>query len=75
MSILPILFQSENAELKPITDAMSQITTSGGEIPFTGTSFQLNNLIDPVVSASSARYSTYDGGLTTPGCFEVTNII
>jgi len=66
---------SENAALKPITDAMSQITTSGGEIPFTGTSFQLNNLIDPVITASNARYSTYDGGLTTPGCMEVVKWI
>lgn len=66
---------SENAALKPITDAMSQITTSGGEIPFTGTSFQLNNLIDPVITATNARYSTYDGGLTTPGCMEVVKWI
>ena len=68
-------FQSENAALKPLTDALSQITTSGGKIPFANTGFQLNNLIDPVVTAAGARYSTYDGGLTTPGCFEVVKWI
>ena len=66
---------ADNAALKPLTDALSQITSSGGEIPFSGTSFQLNNLIDPVVTATNARYSTYDGGLTTPGCFEVVKWI
>lgn len=66
---------SENAALKPLTDALSQITTSGGKIPFSNTGFQLNTLIDPVVTAAGARYSTYDGGLTTPGCFEVVKWI
>jgi len=66
---------SENAALKPLTDALSQITTSGGKIPFANTGFQLNTLIDPVVTAAGARYSTYDGGLTTPGCFEVVKWI
>ena len=66
---------ADNAALKPLTDALSQITSSGGEIPFSGTSFQLNNLIDPVVTATNARYSTYDGGLTTPTCNEVVKWI
>ena len=44
-------------------------------IPFSNTGFQLNSLIDPVVTAASVRYSTYDGGLTTPGCFEVVKWI
>jgi len=66
---------SENTALKPLTDALSQITSSGGMIPFSNTGFQLNNLIDPVVTAASVRYSTYDGGLTTPGCFEVVKWI
>lgn len=66
---------SENAALKPLTDALSQITSSGGKITFSNTGFQLNTLIDPVVSAAGARYSTYDGGLTTPGCFEVVKWI
>jgi len=66
---------SENAALKPLTDALSQITSSGGKINFANTGFKLNNLIDPVITANNARYSTYDGGLTTPGCFEVVKWI
>ena len=70
------VFQSENAALKPITDAMTQITESGGKIPFSGTNFsRLDTLIQPVISAANARYSTYEGGLTTPGCFEVVKWI
>ena len=69
------VFQSENAALKPITDAMTQITESGGKNPFSGTSFRLDTLIQPVISAANARYSTYEGGLTTPGCFEVVKWI
>ena len=66
------VFQSENAALKPITDAMTQITESGGKIPFSGTNFsRLDTLIQPVISAANARYSTYEGGLTTPTCNEV----
>ena len=54
---------------------MSDITSSGSTVPFSGTTFQLNNLIDPVVTDPTSRYSTYDGGLTTPGCFEVVKWI
>ena len=63
----------DNPALKPLTDALEKITSSGAMFDVTG--FKLNNLIDPVVKESNARYSTYDGGLTTPTCNEVVKWI
>ena len=63
----------DNTALKPLTIALEKITTSGAMFDVTG--FKLNNLIDPVVNAANARYSTYDGGLTTPACNEVVKWI
>ena len=63
----------ENPALKPLTDALEKITSSGAMFDVKG--FKLNNLIDPVVNAPNAKYSTYDGGLTTPTCNEVVKWI
>ena len=52
---------------------MEKITSSGAKFDVTG--FKLNDLIDPVVKTPNGRYSTYDGGLTTPTCNEVVKWI
>ena len=51
---------------------MEKITSSGAKFDVTG--FKLNDLIAPA-TASDTRYSTYDGGLTTPTCNEVVKWI
>jgi len=62
---------TDNAALKPLTDAISQIVTAGSCIPYdtTAAGFNLDALINPV--AGTSEYTYYSGSLTTPTCNEV----
>lgn len=64
-----------NTALAPLTNALQQIVTSGTNIDFSTVNFSLVDLLKPVApidgAARSSRYSTYEGSLTTPGCYEV----
>jgi len=64
-----------NTALAPLTNALQQIVTSGTNIDFSTVNFSLVDLLKPVApidgAARSSKYSTYEGSLTTPGCYEV----
>merc|ERR1712037_452457 len=68
-------YDTANTALAPLTNALEQIITSGTEIDFSTVNFSLVDLLKPVApidgAARSSRYSTYEGSLTTPGCYEV----
>jgi len=59
---------AENAALKPITDALTNINEADSYVELTG--FRLDQLIAPAIGDGNT-YATYPGGLTTPPCNEV----
>ena len=60
--------QAENAALKPITDALTNINEADSYENLAG--FRLDQLIAPAIGDGNT-YATYPGGLTTPPCNEV----
>merc|ERR1712012_722055 len=62
----------DNAALTPLTDALANIVDSKAELPFSGSSFNINDLITPAVNS---EYTYYKGSLTTPTCNEVVEWI
>ena len=60
--------QAENAALKPITDALTNINEADSYVELTV--FRLDQLIAPAIG-DGMTYATYPGGLTTPPCNEV----
>jgi len=68
-------WDNPNTALAPLTNALEQIVTSNTNIDFSTVNFSLVDLLKPVApidgAARSSRYSTYEGSLTTPGCYEV----
>jgi len=68
-------YDNDNTALAPLTNALEQIIISGSQIDFSTVNFSLVDLLKPVApidgAARSSRYSTYEGSLTTPGCYEV----
>jgi len=59
---------AENAELKPITDALTSINEADSYQKLK--EFRLDQLIAPAIGDGMV-YATYPGGLTTPPCNEV----
>jgi len=59
---------AENAALKPITDALTNINEADSYENLAG--FRLDKLIAPAIG-DGMTYATYPGGLTTPPCNEV----
>jgi len=59
---------AENALLKPITDALTNINEADSYENLAG--FRLDQLIAPAIG-DGMTYATYPGGLTTPPCNEV----
>jgi len=62
----------DNPALTPLTDALEKIVDSKSELSFSGTSFNINDLITPSINS---EYAYYKGSLTTPTCNEVVEWI
>ena len=62
----------DNPALTPLTDALQNIVDSKAELPFSGSSFNINDLITPAIKSD---YACYSGSLTTPTCNEVVEWI
>merc|ERR1711874_201494 len=63
---------AENAALKPITDALTELSEADSYKELT--TFNLADLIAPAIG-DGMLYATYPGGLTTPPCNEVVTWI
>ena len=62
----------DNPALTPLTDALQNIVDSKAELPFSGSSFNINDLITPAIKSD---YACYSGSLTTPTCNQVVEWI